>query len=248
MMSQPLTLRRAITHRLRAVGAARGVVAFLRQNRTGLVETLLNIETVCPPGRFLGSEMATHYADAVEYLPMDYGLLWKYMRPVSLEPDDVVFDIGCGMGRVLCAFARRRVRKCVGIEFDAELAEIARANGRALRGRRARIEIRTGDAREADYAEGTVFWFHNPFGERTMAAVLDRIHQSLVASPRHIQLVYVRPVHENLLRSRAWLARTAVLDSAVHQTGAASYWENRLGRPRAGADGADARSPRREKA
>jgi precorrin-6B methylase 2 len=89
------------------------------------------------------------------------------MKPVRIADHDVVMDIGCGMGRVLCVFARRRLKKCIGIEFSGELAGIAERNARALRGRRAPIEIRIGDAAEADYTEGTIFWIYNPFGERT---------------------------------------------------------------------------------
>ena len=41
-------------------------------------------------------------------------------------PADTVIDIGCGMGRALCLFARRNVRKCIGIEYDPGFAERAR--------------------------------------------------------------------------------------------------------------------------
>src|SRR5262245_63935123 len=71
------------------------------------IEQRLGIATECPPERFPDGMLPTHFRDPVGYVPLDYDVTWWCMRPVRAGPDDVLFDIGCGMGRVLCMFARR---------------------------------------------------------------------------------------------------------------------------------------------
>ena len=44
--------------------------------------------------------------DSFWYESKSYYLNWLYLRPLRLRPDDVVYDIGCGAGRL--PRARRR--------------------------------------------------------------------------------------------------------------------------------------------
>ena len=44
----------------------------------------------------------------------------------ALSADDVLYDLGCGDGRVLVDAARARGCRCVGLELDAALARDAR--------------------------------------------------------------------------------------------------------------------------
>src|SRR5215472_13249531 len=82
----------------------------------------------------------------LEYQTPDYLYLRRVRDILQPTTEDVVFDIGCGMGRVLCVMAQRNVRKCVGIELQPQLCEIARKNAAQLRGRKAPIEIVCTDA------------------------------------------------------------------------------------------------------
>lgn len=207
----------------RTPGVKRSVVA-LRALRTAAIERHLGINTGSAYG--LDSVPLTSFGDALQYVPADYGALWRYMRPLRLSSSDVVFDIGCGMGRVLCTFARRPIKKCIGVEYDAELAAVAKRNAATLRRRRAPIEVRVGDAAEADYTEGTIFWMFNPFGEKTLQCVMQRIEHSLFICPRHIQIVYIRPVHEHVLNASSWLRHIESQNAPLHTYGRATYWTN----------------------
>lgn len=200
-------------------------VTIYREWRTSAIEHYLHIRTGSAYG--LDYLPSTHLGDGYPYVPADYTALWRYMRPIRLSRSDVVVDIGCGMGRVLCMFARRPISKCVGVECDAELAAIARQNATTLRGPHAPIEVRIGDAAEIDYSDGTVFWMFNPFGKRTLLCVLELMEQSLRVSPRPIQIVYVRPEHEDVLRARESLRCLGRQTAPLHHTcGTASYWTN----------------------
>lgn len=203
----------------------RATVLALRQARNDLIDRWLNIRTdgLAVPRR----RTATQHEDFYDYQAIDYLLLYKYMRSVRLRPSDVVFDIGCGMGRVICAMARRPVRRCVGIEFDVELADIAARNARTLRGRRAEIVIHTMDACEADYSEGTVFWLYNPFGAETMKTVLHRIEMSWRMSPRPIMVIYAAPKQVHVLEQAQWLRRSGTSHSPLHRRSPATYWRSR---------------------
>jgi predicted RNA methylase len=219
-----------VANLLRSIPGLPRMVRFARRLRANLIDRRLNIHTAPPPDRHLNFELPTSFDDATEYQVVDYILLRRYMKPVRVGPDDVLIDIGCGMGRVLCVFARKRLRKCIGVEFSKELASIAKRNARSLRSRLAPIEIRIGDAIEADYSEGTIFWIYNPFGERTMHAVLSQLGRSLSASPRRIQIVYVNPVCEAVFREFSWLTCTSVNNFPLYKSGAegskVSYWTN----------------------
>ena len=165
------------------------------------------------------------FADGVRYETVPYSLLRRYIARLPLNRDDVVYDIGCGMGRPLCLFARMGVRRCVGIELSPELAGIARRNADVLRHPKSAIEIVQGDAALADYSDGTVFFLHNPFGAQTMRSVIDRVHQSLTLHPRVIRVLYLYSVQEAVLQESGWLRCTA-RDKVWWSKIDASYWTN----------------------
>jgi len=145
------------------------------------------------------------YGDSTQYRSKCYSLIWQYLHPLQFCTDDVFYDVGCGTGRVLCVVAQRRIRKCVGIELSHELSELARQNAARLRRRRTAIEIVEGDAALADYSEGTIYSFFNPFGGRTLRAVLDRIHEDVRRRPRRLRFLYINPVAAEVFDKTAWL-------------------------------------------
>ncbi|MDA1092527.1 MAG: methyltransferase domain-containing protein [Acidobacteria bacterium] len=69
--------------------------------------------------------------------------------------DDVVYDLGCGDGRIVIAAAKNRGARGVGIDIDP--ARIADATALALReGMTARVTFVLGDLFEAQFADATV--------------------------------------------------------------------------------------------
>jgi len=47
-----------------------------------------------------------------------------------------------------------------------------------------------------DYTDGTTFYFGDPFGDKTMRAVLNRIGRTLAINPRPVRCIFVVPVAE----------------------------------------------------
>lgn len=138
-------------------------------------------------------------------IPISYYLLFQFLGRSVFKLDDVFYDIGCGNGRVLCFVARKRISKVIGIELSRTFADKARTNAQKLRDRISPIEVRCGDAVEMDYSDGTVFFFFNPFGPKTLQAVLDNIHQTVAYHNRPISFMYHNPVHSSVFRSSGWL-------------------------------------------
>ena len=168
------------------------------------IDRMLNIDTVSPPAKTIIYH--TRFDDFQGVDAYSYLKLWKCINMLKPSGEDIVYDIGCGMGRMVCAFARRPVRKCVGIEISTEYAERARQNAKRLKGSKAPIEIVIADASEADYSDGTIYCLFNPFGTKTLEIVLERIHQSVKQCPRRIRVAYLNAAFENVLESCGWLS------------------------------------------
>lgn len=144
--------------------------------------------------------------DATRYEAIPYWLLDRVVQVVKPRPEDVFFDIGCGKGRALAMFARCPIKKCVGVEIDPVLGQVAQQNAASLRGRVAPIEVRVENAAETDYGSGTIYFMFNPFGPATLTAVLRKIQESLIKQPRKICVVYYNPLHLELLRTELGLS------------------------------------------
>lgn len=200
----------------------RHVVRRLRQTRARCIDRYLRIDTITPVD--IGERCSLH-GDSVHYEPPDYPRLAHTLWAARIEPDDVVYEIGCGMGRIVCVLARRRIDRVIGIEISSALADRAQRNLMTLRGRRSRAEIIIADAANADYTGGTVYVLYNPFGERTMRAVMRRIESSWVADPRLVRIVYMHPVHHEVLDALRWIRKTAQFRLPGYKSGSA-IWES----------------------
>jgi hypothetical protein len=201
---------------------------------TAINERLLNIETGhsatgvgaryhLPNDRGIHPEESAH-GDNVYYEPLNYLYVRRMLRLLELRNDDVLYDIGCGKGRILCVAARSRLKKVVGVELFEELCAEARANARRLRGRNTAIEVICGDATTIDYDDGTVFVLYNPFGEATMASVIAKLRDSVRRKPRNLRIGYYMPVCEHILAAEPWLEK---YDSFETMSCSASLWRSR---------------------
>ena len=70
-------------------------------------------------------------------------------------PQDVVYDLGCGDGRVVIAAAKRFGARGVGIDLQPNLIRSAR-EAAAREGVSDRVEFRVGNALEADVSKASV--------------------------------------------------------------------------------------------
>jgi predicted RNA methylase len=142
----------------------------------------------------------------VHYGPTSYPLIFRILDFLALTQNDVVVDLGCGKGRVVCCAARYRLVEVIGVEDVPILADRAEANATGMRGRKSTVSIARCKAQDFDYARGTVYYLNNPFGPQTLNAVLKRLEPATEPGRR---LVYFNPVHEAILEEKQWLERYA---------------------------------------
>jgi ribosomal protein L11 methylase PrmA len=73
----------------------------------------------------------------------------------AVKPSDVVYDLGCGDGRIVIAAARELGARGVGIDIDPERIRESRENARAA-GVIDRVTFRNEDLFEAEIGDATV--------------------------------------------------------------------------------------------
>jgi len=165
------------------------------------IETKLDVDRYHPSGKML-------YEDAVFYSALRYARYRHIEQLLELTSEDVVYDVGCGKGRLLCLIAQRPVKKVIGIELDEELSNIATRNAARLNGKLSPIKIVCADACDASLDDGTLYIFYNPFGPETMKHVLGRIRNTHIENPRDIRIMYFNPEHEGVFSDSGWLIKS----------------------------------------
>lgn len=64
------------------------------------------------------------------YIPTPQDVVDRMLELANVDENDVVFDLGCGDGRIVITAAKRYGCRAVGFEYDAKIAELARENVR----------------------------------------------------------------------------------------------------------------------
>ena len=91
----------------------------------------------------------------VRYEPTPMPVVRAMLELAAVGPEDVVFDLGSGDGRIPIAAAKEFGARGVGIEIDPALVTLAKANAREA-GVEDRVEFRLGDMHAADIRSATV--------------------------------------------------------------------------------------------
>ena len=91
----------------------------------------------------------------VIWIPTPDALVSAMLGAAKVTADDIVYDLGAGDGRIPIAAAKQFGARAIGIEYDANMAELARRNARRA-GVDARVQIITGDIFKEDFSKATV--------------------------------------------------------------------------------------------
>jgi hypothetical protein len=184
------------------------IVAMLRSY---CYEMVHGIDTITAAATYSGCRISADtstYRDGCLYEPISYSVLRSLKSHCGFSEQDVFVDFGCGMGRTICYFAGIPMKKIIGIELRNEYANSARKNCQSKVPRIVTpVEIYTADAATFKISEGNVFYFFNPFGLKTLNAVIENIRQSLIANPRPIRILYCYPVFRFVFDECSWLQR-----------------------------------------
>lgn len=176
------------------------------------------------------------------YVPTRWRRVLATLEHVGVGADDVVVDLGCGLGRAVFAAAWMGARRAVGVEIDGTLVNQAERSRRNSRLADRRVDFVCQSAEHYDIGDMTVLFMFNPFGPQTMQAVVDRIGAELARRPRRLRIVYENPVHDQVLRAAPFLRDSGRWEAGQHGgQHPTTFWESAAEAPAAPAVRAAAR-------
>lgn len=97
----------------------------MRSNRTALLPLVL----VAIAGTVLAFQEPTQESLA-PYVPTPQKVVERMLELAEVTAKDVVYDLGCGDGRIVITAAKRYGARGVGIDFDPERIQEAKANAK----------------------------------------------------------------------------------------------------------------------
>lgn len=146
--------------------------------------------------------------EMVFYQPTPARHILEMIRLSGLGADDVLVDLGSGLGHVPMLASILTGAGAIGIELDGAYVRCARecAAGLGLD----RVAFVEQDAREADLSAGTVFHLYTPFSGGILRAVLDRLRSA--AEHRVIRVCTLGPCAA-VVAAEPWLRAIAAVDA-----------------------------------
>jgi SAM-dependent methyltransferase len=91
----------------------------------------------------------------VWYVPTSYEVVDEMLNMAQVTSKDVVYDLGCGDGRIVIAAAKKYGIRGVGIDIDPERIQEARANAKKEKVEHL-VTFKVADLFETDISEATV--------------------------------------------------------------------------------------------
>ncbi|HTO51450.1 MAG TPA: methyltransferase domain-containing protein [Burkholderiales bacterium] len=91
----------------------------------------------------------------VPYVPTKQEVVEEMLRMAGVKPGDVVYDLGCGDGRIVITAAQKFGARGIGVDINPQRIAEADANARRA-GVEKEVTFRLGDLFEADIREATV--------------------------------------------------------------------------------------------
>jgi len=146
--------------------------------------------------------------DLAPFDPTPESVIERILDLAKIKPGDVLYDVGCGDGRIVVAAARRFGIRCVGIDLNP--AHIREAKLLARRAGVSRlIEFRTQDATTIDLSQASVVTLYLTLAGNTI--LLSQLESQLQAGARIVSRDFAIPGREP---ERRVLVRV----SSVHET------------------------------
>jgi len=145
-------------HKLDQAGKVLGMVLAVLLAVVISVAGLLGAERASKPGKpnaAATEQKAPLRKPDVHYVPTPPEVVEAMLRMVNVVKDDVVYDLGCGDGRIVIAAAQKYGTRGVGIDIDPERIKEAEENARQA-GVTHLVKFRNEDLFEADIKEATV--------------------------------------------------------------------------------------------
>ncbi len=93
------------------------------------------------------------------YEPSPTEVVDEMLKLAKVQKDDVVYDLGCGDGRIVIAAAKKYGAKGLGVDIDPKRIEEARINAKKA-GVEDKVEFREQDLFKTDLRDATVIMLY----------------------------------------------------------------------------------------
>ncbi|MBS1523365.1 MAG: class I SAM-dependent methyltransferase [Bacteroidetes bacterium] len=181
------------------------------------INRLLSVEGMPEQSRPLEREM-------VFYQKTPAKIVFDLIRDAGFTKDDVLFDIGSGLGQVVMLVNLLAGIRTLGVEFDPAFCRYSEKCVSMLSLKN--VDFINADARETDYSLGTVFFMYTPFRGKMLQDVLEILRKESLK--REIRIISYGPCTPEVT-AQDWLhsvygnnvkiTRHAEFISAPHQKG-----------------------------
>jgi hypothetical protein len=149
---------------------------------------------------WLGSHGRTDAEDLAPYVATPRPVLDAMLAMADVGPDDVVYDIGCGDGRIVIAAAERYGARGVGIDIDPERVRESRENASKAMVEHL-VRFVGGDATKVDISPATVVTLY--LLPESNALLRPKLERELAPGARVVSHNYVIPGWESRLADSA---------------------------------------------
>lgn len=146
--------------------------------------------------------------EMVFYQPTPARHILDMIKLSSLTKNDVLIDLGSGLGHVPMLASILTGARAIGIEIDPAYVRCARECARSLNLNR--VEFMHADARHADLSAGTVFHLYTPFTGEMLRTVLARLRRE--GEQRAIRVCTLGPA-TTTIAAEPWLHPDTAIDT-----------------------------------
>jgi cyclopropane fatty-acyl-phospholipid synthase-like methyltransferase len=112
------------------------------------------------------------------YVPTEEAVVEKMLDMAKVKKTDIVYDLGCGDGRIVCMAAKKYGCKGVGVDIDPARIKDSLATMKKYGVTKEMVDIRQGDAlkvKDLERASVVMFYMLPEFMEKLEPQVLKRL-------------------------------------------------------------------------
>jgi len=112
------------------------------------------------------------------YVPTEEVVVEKMLDMAKVKKEDLVYDLGCGDGRIICLAAKKFGAKGVGVDIDPDRIKDCKETMKKYGITKEMVDIRQGDAlkvKDLERASVVMFYMLPEFMEKLEPQVLKRL-------------------------------------------------------------------------